>query len=145
MKNRLFKLLAATLATLVMALGAPATDAAPKPKSITPPLRMEQMDITAVSTEYDGHAHTYTVKGDVHVNLRDLAVTCAEATIFVTSKEDRVERIVFRGDVEAKRGSGTFRGNQVTYFAGQRRFLAEGRTRTRLLLSTTEPSTPSSK
>lgn len=143
MKKCIRKPLAASLAAMLLSLGAPAYAA--KPKSTPPPLRMEQMDITAVSTEYDGNAHTYMVRGDVHVSLRDLSVTCAEATIYVTPKEDRVERIVFRGNVEAKRGSGTFRGNQVTYYASQRRFVAEGRTRTRLMLSATEPSTPSSK
>lgn len=125
---------------LVMALvAAPALAAPAKP---TPAQALDQMEVLARTTEYDGKAHTYTVKGDVAITLKDLAVTCEQAIIYASPKEDRVDRVVFSGKVEAKRSSGTFRGDRVTYFVAQRKLLAEGGTRTRLMLPASGSAAP---
>lgn len=109
------------------------------PQPLPAAVSLEQMDITARQTEYDGQAHTYAMSGNVRISLRDMVVTCQEATVYATSKEDRVDRIVFTGQVEARRGSGVFRGDRVTYFVAERRLLAEGGTHTRLMV----PASPS--
>lgn len=125
----------------------PAAKATPAPKARPPqPLpaavSLDQMDITARQSEYDGQAHTYAMEGDVRIALRDMIVTCRAATVYATPKEDRVERIVFTGQVEAKRGNSLFRGEKVTYFVSDRRLLAEGGTHTRLLVPATGSATP---
>jgi lipopolysaccharide export system protein LptA len=128
----------AIAATLALAQ-APALAAPAKP---APTQTLDQMEVLARTTEYDGKAHTYTVKGDVAITLKDLAVNCDQATIFASPKEDRVDRIVFSGKVEAKRPSGTFRGEKVTYYVAQRRLIAEGGTRTRLMLPASGSAAP---
>ncbi|HEY9900462.1 MAG TPA: LptA/OstA family protein [Pantanalinema sp.] len=130
--------------SLAMALAlwqAPALAAPAKPAP-APAQALDQMEVLARTTEYDGRAHTYTVKGDVAITLKDLAVSCDQATIYATPKEDRVERIVFSGKVEAKRSTGTFRGDKVTYYVAQRRLVAEGATRTRLMLPASGSAAP---
>lgn len=110
----------------------------PLPSAVT----MDQMDITARETEYDGQQHTYAMSGNVRISLRDMVVTCQEATVYASPKEDRVDRIVFSGQVEARRGTGVFRGEKVTYFVAERRLLAEGGTRTRLLVPASGSAAP---
>lgn len=112
------------------------------PQPLPPAVTMDQMDIVARETEYDGQAHTYAMSGNVRISLRDMVVTCQEATVYASPKEDRVDRIVFTGQVEAKRGTGVFRGEKVTYFVAERRLLAEGGTRTRLLVPASASAAP---
>lgn len=127
----------------VLALAAYPAHAKPKPFAAPSGLSIDQMDIVAQTTEYDGHAHTYSVRGGVRITLRDMSVTCDQAVIYDTPKDDRVERIVFAGHVMARRGPGTFRGDKVTYYVAERRLLAEGGTHTRLLLPASgSPVTP---
>lgn len=140
---------------LAVALASPAASAKARPKPTPRPaaavsapqplpaaVSMDQMDITARQTEYDGQQHTYAMTGDVRISLRDMVVTCRAATVYATPKEDRVERIVFSGQVEARRGNGVFRGEKVTYFVAERRLLAEGGTHTRLLVPASASATP---
>jgi len=131
----------------VALLGAPALSATKpaKAKAAQPlpaAVSLDQMDITARQTEYDGQEHTYSMSGNVRISLRDMIVTCQEATVYATPKEDRVDRIVFLGQVEARRGTGVFRGEKVTYFVAERRLLAEGGTHTRLLVPASASATP---
>ncbi|MEB3329106.1 MAG: hypothetical protein VKQ33_07735 [Candidatus Sericytochromatia bacterium] len=116
--------LAAVVAAMGLALAAPARAAAPAP----------QLQIEADVTTYDGKAHTYQVRGHVRVTLPQMVVTCQQATIYAAPTEDRVLRVVFDGGVEARRGSDTFRASRITYHVAARRLVAEGTTRTRLLL-----------
>ncbi|MBO9539869.1 hypothetical protein J7643_04655 [bacterium] len=127
------------IALAIALSAAPALAAPAKPTSAQ---ALDQMEVLARTTEYDGKAHTYTVKGDVEITLKDLAVSCDQATIYASPKEDRVERIVFSGKVEAKRSSGTFRGEKVTYYVAQRKLVAEGGTRTRLMLPASGSAAP---
>lgn len=113
------------------------------PQPLPAAVSLDQMDITARQSEYDGQAHTYAMTGNVRISLRDMVVTCQEATVYATPKEDRVERIVFTGQVEARRGTGVFRGDRVTYFVAERRLLAEGGTHTRLLVPASASAAPS--
>lgn len=128
------------IALTLVALQASAWAAPAKPASPAQPL--DQMEVLARTTEYDGKAHTYTVKGDVAITLKDLSVSCDKATIYASPKEDAVERIVFSGKVEARRATGTFRGEKVTYYVAQRRLVAEGGTRTRLLIPASGSASP---
>ncbi|MBM3267142.1 MAG: hypothetical protein FJZ01_05775 [Candidatus Sericytochromatia bacterium] len=115
---------------VVLALATAGLAAKPTPRPVSP----EEVAIEAASTEFDGAGHTYKVAGDVHITVRDLEVTCKEAQIFLSKDDQRVERIVFIGEVVALRGKGTFRGDRVTYNVGTRKLIAEGNTRTRLIL-----------
>lgn len=129
------------------ALSAPKPAATPAPRLRAPqPLpsavTLDQMDILARQSEYDGQLHTYAVSGNVRISLRDMVVTCQAATVFASPKEDRVERIVFSGQVEARRGNGVFKGERVTYFVAERRLLAEGKTHTRLMVPASASATP---
>lgn len=94
----------------------------------------QHMDITAQTTTYDGKAHTYQVKGKVTITLPQLVVTCDEATVFADATESQVLRVVFSGNVEAKKGTDSFRASRITYHVADRRLVAEGTTRTRLRL-----------
>lgn len=129
------------------ALSAPRPTPKPTPRVKAPqPLpasvSLDQMDIVARESEYDGQAHTYSMAGNVRISLRDMVVTCRAATIYATPTEDRVERIVFSGQVEARRGNSLFRGEKVTYYVAERRLLAEGGTHTRLLVPASASATP---
>jgi lipopolysaccharide export system protein LptA len=105
------------------------------------------MEIEARTTEYDGQKHTYTVTGNVRITLEDLIVTCKQATIFASDDESKVERVLFNGDVIAKRGPNVFTGETVTFHLPTRRLLAEGGTKTRILVpaTATPASTPSAR
>lgn len=133
---------------VVALMGAPAVSAtkpaakAKAPQPLPAAVSLDQMDITARQTEYDGQEHTYAMSGNVRISLRDMVVTCQAATVYATPKEDRVDRIVFSGQVEARRGTGVFRGEKVTYFVAERRLLAEGGTHTRLLVPASASATP---
>ncbi|MBI6545594.1 MAG: hypothetical protein HY692_02295 [Cyanobacteria bacterium NC_groundwater_1444_Ag_S-0.65um_54_12] len=109
----------------------PAAAAEPTKTELT---RLEELVIEALGSEYDGLQHSYLLKGQVRVILRELLVTCNEATIFLPPSEDRVERILFVGDVLVTRGKNTFRGERVTYHVANKRLVAEGSTRTHLFL-----------
>lgn len=135
MTHNLYGRLAIALTVALAAAPALAAPAKPAPA-------LEQMEVLARTTEYDGKAHTYTVKGDVAITLKDLAVTCEQATIYASAKEDRVDRVIFTGKVEAKRSTGTFRGERVTYYVAQRKLIAEGGTRTRLMLPASGSAAP---
>lgn len=118
--------------------------AAPAPAPKAPakrsgPVRADELAIQAKATEYDGPGHTYKVSGDVHLEVRDLKVTCGEAVIHLSGDDDKVVRIVFTGDVVALRGRSTFRGDRVTYNVATRKLLAEGNTRTRVILPSSAP------
>ena len=110
--------------SLILFAAAPAL-AAPPP---------EHLEIEAASTTYDGAAHLYRVKGKVRITLPQLVVTCDAATLHFTPKEDAIQRIVFEGDVTAKKVTDTFRAKRITYDVPARRLVAEGGTRTRLQL-----------
>lgn len=109
------------------------------PAKVSGPVRPDELAIQAKATEYDGPGHKYKVSGDVHLEVRDLKVTCGEATIFLSADESKVNHIVFTGDVVAVRGRSTFRGDRVTYNVGTRKLLAEGNTRTRVVLPSSSP------
>lgn len=94
----------------------------------------DHLEIEAASTTYDGKAHVYRVKGNVRMTLPQIAVTCDEAVVHFTPKEDAVQRIVFSGHVVATKGTDTFRAERITYEVADRRLVAEGATRTRLKL-----------
>lgn len=124
----------------------------PRPRVIAPtpalvparpstPVRPDELFIQAKATEYDGRGHQYKVSGDVHMEVRDLKVRCAEALIYLSPDEARVDRIVFTGDVVAVRGRSTFRGDRVTYNVTTRKLVAEGNTRTRVVLPSAGPLT----
>lgn len=112
----------------------------------TPAAKSSPMEIEARTTEYDGQKHTYTVTGDVRITLEDLIVTCKQATIFASDDESRVERVRFSGDVIAKRGPNVFTGETVTFHLPTRRLLAEGGTKSRIMVPASTPaSTPSAR
>jgi lipopolysaccharide export system protein LptA len=117
-----------TAGALAICLSSTSAVALAKP---TPP---SQMEISAQTTMYDGKAHTYMVKGKVRVTLPQWVVTCEEATLFASPGENAIVRAVFRGNVEAVRGTDTFRADRITYQVAERRLVAEGTTRTRLKL-----------
>ncbi len=115
---------------IILALAAAGVGAKATPKPVSP----DELAIQAGSTEFDGVSHTYKVAGDVHLDVRDLKVVCREAQIYLSPDDQRVLRIVFSGQVVAVRGRSTFRGDRVTYNVGTRKLIAEGNTRTKLLL-----------
>ncbi len=124
---------------------APAAKTSPTAQS-SPTAKSSPMEIEARTTEYDGQKHTYTVTGDVRIVLEDLVVTCKQATIYATDDESRVERVRFNGDVVAKRGPNVFTGETVTFHLPTRRLLAEGGTKTRIMVPAVTPaSTPSAR
>ncbi|MBU6430679.1 MAG: hypothetical protein KGR26_16795 [Cyanobacteria bacterium REEB65] len=106
----------------------------PHPVRTAPPVRMDEIGIIGQSTVYDGLAHTYTVAGKVKVALKDMTVTCDRAILDTSPDEDQVIKILFSGNVVAVREHNTFRGDQVTYYVSTKRLVAEGDTRTRVLL-----------
>ncbi len=110
------------------------TRVAAVPAKPSGPVRVDELAIQAKATEYDGAGHQYKVSGDVHLEVRDLKVNCREALIHLSNDDDKVERIVFTGEVVAVRGRSTFRGDRVTYNVATRKLLAEGNTRTRVVL-----------
>lgn len=132
-----------------LALTAPHLEASAVSKAAaktSPPAKTSPMEIEARTTEYDGQKHTYTVTGNVRIVLEDLVVTCKQAVIYASADESRVERVRFQGDVVAKRGSNVFTGETVTFYLPTRRLLAEGGTKTRILVPALSPdSTPSAR
>lgn len=137
---------------LIAAWSAPVWDAfaapAPAKKGVTAPAKKPSpapaktstMEIVAQKTEYDGQKHTYTVAGNVKVTMEDLVVTCQQATIFATADESEVDRVIFNGDVIAKRGPHVFTGETVSFYLPTRRLVAEGGTTTRLQVPASTPS-----
>jgi lipopolysaccharide export system protein LptA len=117
--------------SLVLVLAALAPQAGRVAWAAPPP---PQLQIEADATAYDGKDHTYQVRGHVRITLPQMVVTCEQATIYAAPTEDRVLRVVFAGGVEARRGSDTFRAARITYHVPERRLVAEGATRTRILL-----------
>ena len=105
-----------------------------QPAKKSPPVRMDEIGITGGTTEYDGMAHTYKIAGNVKVVLREMTVTCNQAIISTSADEEHVDKILFLGDVVATRAHNTFRGDRVTYFIATKRLLAEGDTKTHVLL-----------
>jgi lipopolysaccharide export system protein LptA len=97
------------------------------------------MEIVAQSTVYDGKAHTYQVKGNVRITLPQLTVTCDQATVYANDAENQIVKVVFSGNVEAKKGTDSFRATRITYMVAERRLSAEGTTRTRLKLPAEGP------
>jgi lipopolysaccharide export system protein LptA len=139
--NRAFALILPL--ALVTAWKAPflAASAAPTAaKKAAPAPQTSTMEISARKTEYDGQKHVYTVTGNVRITLEDLLVTCQQATIFATADESRVERVLFSGDVIAKRGPHVFTGETVSFHLQTRRLLAEGGTTTKLQVPASTPS-----
>jgi lipopolysaccharide export system protein LptA len=120
--------IALTLGLLALPVAAAPT---PKPAASAD---AQHMDIVAQTTTYDGKAHTYQVKGKVTITLPQLVVTCDEATVFADATESQVLKVVFTGNVEAKKGTDSFKASRITYHVGDRRLIAEGTTRTRLKL-----------
>ena len=122
-------------AVLLAALtGAPALaqKAPPTPAAST-------MEIVANATVYDGKAHTYQVKGNVRITLPQLTVTCDQATVYANDAENQIVKVVFSGNVEAKKGTDSFKATRITYLVAERRLTAEGTTRTRLKLPAEGP------
>lgn len=116
------------LSLLALVLSAGAAYAAPKAEG------PGTMDIEAKSTTYDGKAHTYQVKGGVKITLPQLTVTCDEATVYANDAENQIVKVVFNGNVEAKKGTDSFKAGRITYLVAERRLTAEGMTKTRLKL-----------
>lgn len=122
------RFLVVTLALLLA--GAPAA-AAPSPS----PAAGQLMEISAQRTVYDGKAHTYTVTGKVRIAVPpQLVVTCEQATVYADASEHQIVKVVFTGNVEAKRGDDTFHASKITLLVPERRLVAEGTTHTRLKL-----------
>lgn len=94
----------------------------------------EHLEIEADATTYDGKAHLYRVSGHVRITLPEIVVTCREATVYADASESKVLKVVFTGDVTARKGTDTFRAERITYHVGDRRLVAEGETRARLKL-----------
>lgn len=105
----------------------------------TPAPAASTMEIVANSTVYDGKAHTYQVKGNVRITLPQLSVTCDQATVYANDAENQIVKVVFSGNVEAKKGTDSFKATRITYLVAERRLSAEGTTRTRLKLPAEGP------
>jgi lipopolysaccharide export system protein LptA len=110
--------------------------------AVASPVRIDELAIKAANTEFDGAGHVYKVSGDVKMEVRDLKVNCKEAHIFLTPNDERVERILFTGSVVATRGRSQFHGDKVTYHVATKKLIAEGNTRTKLLLPSSGSVTP---
>ncbi|HEY9720933.1 MAG TPA: hypothetical protein V6D47_02905 [Oscillatoriaceae cyanobacterium] len=100
----------------------------------SPAIAQPQMEMNADTTTYDDRAHTYTAQGDVHIALPQLQVSCQEAVITANAAGTRVLKIVFTGDVEAKRGQDVLHAETITLFVPERRLVAAGGTHIRLRL-----------
>ena len=120
---------------LVMIAAAPVV-AAPKE---SPGAAGRTMEIEAKTTTYDGKAHTYQVKGAVRIALPQLTVTCDEATVYANDAENLIVKVVFSGNVEATKGTDSFKASRITYLVAERRLTAEGTTRTKLKLPAEGP------
>lgn len=99
-----------------------------------PAIAAPQMDLSAQSTTYDDRAHTYTAEGAVHIQLPQLDVRCDKAVIFADAHGTRVLRIVFSGDVSARRGMDMLHAQTITLDVPARRLVAQGGTHIRLQL-----------
>lgn len=119
---------------LAALMGAPALA-----QKATPAPAASTMEIVANSTVYDGKAHTYQVKGNVRITLPQLTVTCDQATVYANDAENQIVKVVFSGNVEAKKGTDSFKATRITYLVAERRLSAEGTTRTRLKLPAEGP------
>lgn len=115
------------LATLTF--GSPALAAGP-----AAPVTLDQIDLTAQETSFEGPQHLYRVQGKVHVVVRDLDVRCEQADIHLSDDDSRVLRLECSGNVVARRGKNLFRSARVTYWVPERRLLAQGGTRTVITL-----------
>lgn len=123
---------------LAALMGAPALAQKAVPAASTAPAA-STMEIVAQSTVYDGKAHTYQVKGNVRITLPQLSVTCDQATVYANEAENQIVKVVFSGNVEAKKGTDSFKSTRITYMVAERRLSAEGTTRTRLKLPAEGP------
>ncbi len=126
MKTRLapgFLSILACLTYLAPALAAPAA-----------PVTLDQIDLTARETSFEGPLHRYSVRGKVHVTVRDLDVRCEQADIYLSDDDSEVMRLECSGDVVARRGKNLFRSARITYWVPERRLLAQGGTRTVITL-----------
>lgn len=119
---------------LAALMGAPALA-----QKATPAPAASTMEIVANSTVYDGKAHIYQVKGNVRITLPQLTVTCDQATVYANDAENQIVKVVFSGNVEAKKGTDSFKATRITYLVAERRLSAEGTTRTRLKLPAEGP------
>jgi lipopolysaccharide export system protein LptA len=122
-----------------LALCAGAAVAAPKAESPGSGAAAQSMEIEAKTTTYDGKAHTYQVKGGVRITLPQLTVTCDEATVYANDAENQIVKVVFDGNVEATKGTDSFKASRITYLVAERRLTAEGTTRTKLKLPAEGP------
>lgn len=95
---------------------------------------VDELELTAQETSFDGPLHRYRVNGKVHVTVRDLDVRCEQADIFLSGDDSRVVRLECSGEVIARRGKNLFRSARVTYWVSERRLLAQGGTRTVITL-----------
>jgi lipopolysaccharide export system protein LptA len=123
---------------LAALMGAPALAQKAAPAASSAPAA-STMEIVAQSTVYDGKAHTYQVKGNVRITLPQLSVTCDQATVYANAAENQIVKVVFSGNVEAKKGTDSFKATRITYMVAERRLMAEGTTRTRLKLPAEGP------
>jgi lipopolysaccharide export system protein LptA len=124
---------------LAALMGAPALAQKAAPAATAASPAANTMEIVAQSTVYDGKAHTYQVKGNVRITLPQLTVTCDQATVYANDAENQIVKVVFSGNVEAKKGTDSFKATRITYMVAERRLSAEGTTRTRLKLPAEGP------
>lgn len=125
------------IAPIALPPSPPAIQAKPTPRPVAKTkgvVKVDELAIRAASTEFDGVSHGYLVKGNVKIDMPDLSVTCDQAVISVSANEERVDKIVFTGGVIATRGRNMFFGDRVTYLVPTRKLVAEGNTRTKILL-----------
>jgi lipopolysaccharide export system protein LptA len=98
------------------------------------PVHLDQLDLTARETTFDGSVHRYRITGSVHAVVRDLDVRCDQADIFLSTDDDEVLKMEFSGGVVARRGKNVFKSARINYWVPERRLVAQGGTRTILTL-----------
>ncbi|MEB3195634.1 MAG: LptA/OstA family protein [Candidatus Sericytochromatia bacterium] len=94
----------------------------------------QTLRLEADSISYDAQKRTYQVRGRVRIALADLTVRCESAILTAAPAQDQILKVVFSGQVEARRGPDSFRAQRITYHVRERRMFAEGSTRTQLRL-----------
>ncbi|MEB3298710.1 MAG: hypothetical protein VKO21_04420 [Candidatus Sericytochromatia bacterium] len=96
------------------------------------PVPLDFLDLSAERTEYDDKTRVYLLAGKVRIRVRDLEVTCREAILEMDGKGEGLQVLRMRGQVKAVKGRQVFRGEQFTWLATQRRFVAEGEVEARV-------------
>lgn len=90
------------------------------------------VEVFAEQVDLDLTTKTTQFRRNVRVLFDRYKATCAQATVYLDPKTQRLQRIVMTGGVVVERDGATLRGQKVTLDVAQNRLQVEGQVYTRI-------------